>query len=499
MGRLLYKIKRFLTNRLLFPFLKEIYPIGYCRTEPTFCIFPIFPPMKLFDTSIYVARRNALSRAMGQGILFFPGATEQPYNYKGNTYPFRQDSSFLYYFGFAQPGLSGIIDADSGKSYLVGNDADIEDVVWMGPQPTMAERIQQIGADMHIPTLDLPARLKGKEVHYLPQHHADRVFYLAELMGITTDEVRKGHSMSLVRSVIEQRTHKAPEEIEQMEQALYITAAIHTQIRKSVAPGKYEAQIRGIAEGVAFANQSRLAYQAICTIQGQTLHNNEYHRLLKEGDMLLCDIGAESIMGYAGDITRSYPVSPTFSAQQAEIYDLVLKAENESIQAVRTGVRYLDVHLGAAKIIAEGLKQIGLMKGDTDEAVAAGAHALFFPHGLGHMIGLDVHDLEGLGEDNVGYDETVQRSKQFGTAYLRMARKLEPGFVITVEPGIYFIPELIEMWQSEGRHKDFICYDKLGPYRDFTGIRIEDNVLVSNDGPVVLGPPIPKTRHDIER
>jgi Xaa-Pro aminopeptidase len=335
-------------------------------------------------------------------VALFPGATEQAFNYKSNTFPFRQDSSFLYYFGFSQPGLSGIIDADSGKSILVGNDADIEDVVWMGPQPSMSERIQQ--------------------------------------------------------------TH-----------------------------------IRGIAEGVAFANQARLAYQAICTIQGQTLHNNDYHRILKEGDMLLCDIGAENIMGYAGDITRSYPVSPTFSSIQADIYDLVLKAEMTCIEKAKAGVRYLDVHLSAARIIADGLKQIGLMKGDIDEAVAAGAHALFFPHGLGHMIGLDVHDLENLGENNVGYDDTVQRSQQFGTAYLRMARALEPGFVITVEPGIYFIPELIDMWQQEGKHKDFICYDKLDPYRNFTGIRIEDNVLVTTDGPVVLGPPIPKMRSDIER
>lgn len=461
--------------------------------------FPIFRLMKLFDASIYMARRNALLKDMGHGVLFFPGAVDQPYNYKGNTYPFRQDSSFLYYFGFAQPGLSGIIDADSGKSILVGNDADIEDVVWMGPQPAMSERIQQIGADSYITTEALQGWLSGKTVHYLPQHHADRIFYLADVLGKSTDEVKAGHSMQLVHAVIKQRAHKAPEEIDQMEEALYITAAIHTQIRKSVAPGKYEAQIRGIAEGVAFANQARLSYQAICTIQGQTLHNNDYHRLLKEGDILLCDIGAENMMYYAGDITRSYPVSPKFTPMQADIYDLVLKAETESIEAVKTGVRYLDVHLGAARIITDGLKQIGLMKGDTDEAVAAGAHALFFPHGLGHMIGLDVHDMEGLGENYVGYGDTVQRSKQFGTAYLRMARALEPGFVITVEPGIYFIPELIDMWQSEGKFKDFICYDKLAPYRNFTGIRIEDNVLVTQHGPVILGPPIPKTRQDIER
>lgn len=472
---------------------------GERKTYPYNVYFLIFPTMKLFDASIYIARRNVLSKAVGGGVLFFPGATEQPYNYRGNTYPFRQDSSFLYYFGFAQPNLSGIIDTDSGKSILVGNDLDMEDVIWMGPQPAMAERIQQIGADQHINSDALQGWLKGKNVHYLPQHHADRTFYLAEVLGKTTDEVKMGHSIQLVHAVIQQRSYKAPEEIDQMEEALYITAAIHTQIRKSVTHGKYEAQIRGIAEGVAFANQARLSYQAICTIQGQILHNNDYHRLLKEGDMLLCDIGAENRMCYAGDITRSYPVSPAFTPMQAEIYDLVLKAETESIKAAKAGVRYLDVHLGAARIIANGLKQIGLMKGDTDEAVAAGAHALFFPHGLGHMIGLDVHDLEGLGENNVGYDDTLQRSKQFGTAYLRMARSLEPGFVITVEPGIYFIPELIDMWQSEGKFKDFICYDKLGPYRNFTGIRIEDNVLVTTDGPVVLGPPIPKIRTEVER
>lgn len=455
--------------------------------------------MNLFNAAIYAERRRVLAEKVGHGILFFPGATEQPMNYKANTYPFRQDSSFLYYFGFATPGLSGIVDADNCKSYLVGDDADIEDVIWMGPQPSMDARVYQIGAQGHISTGALTEWLKGKEVLYLPQHHADRVFYLADLLGKSTDDIRAGHAMSLVHAVIAQRAHKAPEEVEQMEQALYITAAIHNQVRKSVAPGKYEAQLRGIAEGVAFANNGRLSYQAICTVQGQTLHNNEYHRLLKDGDMLLCDIGAENPMGYAGDITRTYPVSPKFSAQQAEIYDLVLKAEEISIQRVKAGTRYLDIHLGAAKIITEGLKQIGLMKGDADEAVAAGAHALFFPHGLGHMIGLDVHDLEGLGEDNVGYDDSVQRSKQFGTAYLRMARALEPGFVITVEPGIYFIPELIDLWMSEGRHKDFICYDKLDPYRNFTGIRIEDNVLVTKDGPVVLGPPIPKERRDVER
>lgn len=455
--------------------------------------------MKLFDASIYRARRQALMSALGEGVLFFPGAIDQPINYKANTFPFRQDSHFLYYFGFPQQGLSGIIDADNGKSLLVGHDADIEEVIWMGPEPSMQERINQIGAEEYISPLTLQAWLKDRSVHYLPPYHADRVFYLAEVLQKTTDEIKAGHSSALVQAVIRQRTHKGSEEIEQMEEALSITAAIHAQLRKSIAPGKYEAHLRGIAEGVAFANQGRLAYQAICTVQGQTLHNNAYHRKLKDGDMLLCDIGAENIMGYAGDITRTYPVNPKFSAQQADIYDLVLKAETLSIRAIKPGVKYLDVHLGAAKIITEGLQQLGLMQGDPDEAVAAGAHALFFPHGLGHMIGLDVHDLEGLGENFVGYDDSVERSDQFGTAYLRMARALEPGFVITVEPGIYFIPELIDLWQSEGRHKEYIQYDKIGPYRNFTGIRIEDNVLVTEKGHKILGPPIAKKRMEVER
>ena len=453
--------------------------------------------MKLFDAAIYQNRRKALMQAMGSGILIFPGAAEQPMNYKANTYPFRQDSSFLYYFGFSQPGLDGIIDADNGQSILVGEDADLEEVIWMGPQPSMQQRIEQIGAEKSMTHDELAGFVSGRKVQYLPQHHADRVLYLKGLLGGSVEDILQGFSMPLVKAVIEQRTHKAPEEIQQMEEALSFTAAIHHQIRKSIKPGLYEANIRGIAEGVAFACQGRLSYQAICTVQGQTLHNNAYHRKLKEGDLLLCDIGAESTMGYAGDITRTYAVGKSFSQQQAEIYDLVLKAEVDSIKAVKPGVKYLDVHLGAAKIIAEGLQQIGLMKGNVEDAVAQGAHALFFPHGLGHMIGLDVHDLEGYGENNVGYDETVQRSKQFGTAYLRMARALEPGFVITVEPGIYFIPELIDQWQSEGKFTDFINYDKVQSYKNFTGIRVEDNVLVTDNGHKILGPPIPKLRSEI--
>lgn len=455
--------------------------------------------MKLFAPSVYAARRKVLMQAMGNGILFFPGAIDQAFNYKSNTYPFRQDSTFLYYFGISQPGIAGIVDADQGVSILYGHDADLEEVVWMGPQPKLAEKATSIGAEQHASIDTLADVLKGKAVHYLPPYHADRILYLAKLLGKNVEEIQSGHSLPLVKAVINQRSHKAPEEIEQMDEAMAITAAIHNQLRKSVAPGKYEAQLKGIAEGIASASQACLSYQAICTVQGQTLHNNNYHRQLKEGGMLLCDIGSENQMHYAADITRTYPVSPTFTNQQAEIYDLVLKAESESMNAVKPGVKYRDVHLGAARIIAQGLKEIGLMKGDVDEAVAAGAHALFFPHGLGHMIGLDVHDMENLGENLVGYDDTVERSTQFGTAYLRLARELEPGFVLTVEPGIYFIPELIDQWQSENKFSEFIEYSKLGAYRNFTGIRIEDNVLVTETGHRLIGPPIAKDRKSVER
>ncbi len=455
--------------------------------------------MKLFNPTIYIARRKALMQSMGKGMLLFPGAVEQPFNYKANTFQFRQDSSFLYYFGISQPGLAGVIDADTGTSTLYGHDADLEEVVWMGPQPSMAVRASQIGAEKHASIDSLADTLRGKEVHYLPPYHADRILYLSKLLGKSVDEIHSGHSIPLAHAVINQRIIKSADEIAEMEEAMAITAMMHAQLQKSIAPGKYEAQIRGIAEGIAFAAHGRLAYGAICTVQGQTLHNNAYHRKLNPGDMLLCDIGAENQMGYAADITRTYPVNPKFTSQQAEIYDLVLKTETESMAAVRPGLKYKDVHLDAARIIAEGLRQIGLMKGDTDEAVAAGAHALFFPHGLGHMIGLDVHDLENLGEKNVGYDETVERSTQFGTAYLRLARELKPGFVLTVEPGIYFIPELIDQWESEGKFKDFIQYDKVKSYRNFTGIRIEDNVVVTEKGNKLIGPVIPKSRKEVER
>lgn len=436
---------------------------------------------------------------MGSGLLFFPGATNQPINYKANTYPFRQDSHFLYYFGLPTEGYSGIIDVDAGISYLVGDDPSMEDIVWIGPQPAIVDLAASIGAEKVLSISKLESFLTGKPVQYLPVYHADRIFTLSRLLNKSTDEVKSGFSNSLVRAVIAQRSVKSSEEIEQMEEAHVITAKIHEKIRTTIREGLYESDLRGLSEGIAFANQGRLAYQAICTTQGQTLHMNEYHRKLSDGQLLLCDIGAENAMHYAADITRSYPVSPQFTTRQAEIYDIVLNAEESAIAAVKPGVAYRDIHFLAARVVTEGLKAIGLMKGDTDESLAAGAHALFFPHGLGHMIGLDVHDMEDLGEDLVGYSDSIQRSTQFGTAYLRLGKVLEQGYTLTVEPGIYFIPELIDLWKAEGKNSAFIAYEKLDAYKGFSGIRIEDNVLVTESACKVLGPGIAKSRIDIEK
>jgi Xaa-Pro aminopeptidase len=228
------------------------------------------------------------------------------------------------------------------------------------------------------------------------------------------------------------------------------------------------------------------------------LHNHYHGNILQEGQLVLGDFGAQNGMCYAGDITRTCPVSPTFTEVQKSIYEIVLKAEVDSIKACKAGVKYKDIHLDAAKIIASGLKEMGLMKGNVEEAVAQGAHALFFPHGLGHHIGLDVHDMEDLGEQHIGYDAETQRSDQFGTKYLRLGKRLETGNVITVEPGIYFIPELIDKWKGDGMHTDYINYDALNAFRDFGGIRIEDNILINETNSTILGDPIPKTVTEIE-
>jgi Xaa-Pro aminopeptidase len=454
---------------------------------------------RLFDTAIYTQRRQRLAKAIGDGLILLPGNVESAFNYRGNPYPFRQDSSFLYYAGLDLPGLTLVIDAASGEAILYGHEPTMEDTVWTGPQPSLASLAEAVGIDKVAPPDRLVDLLKRGKVHYLPSTRGDNTLLLATWLDRTPREVVGGVSEALIQAVVAQRAIKGPEEIEEMVWAVSLSGRMHVAVMREAEEGMLESELSSIVRGMCEAEQVMPAYGIILSTDGQTLHNHYHGKELQSGQLVLGDFGAESLMHYAGDITRTFPVDRFFTEQQRDIYAIVLEAEEKAIQACKPGVRYRDIHLMAARIIASGLKEVGLMQGDVDEAVAAGAHALFFPHGLGHMIGLDVHDMEGLGEDYVGYAGELARSDQFGLAYLRMARTLQPGYVLTVEPGIYFIPELIDQWQKEGLHKPFINYKALEGYRDFGGIRIEDNVLIDEEhGRVILGEPIPKSIAEIE-
>ena len=421
-------------------------------------------------------------------------------NYSANTYRFRQDSNFLYYFGIKQSGLDAVINLDDGTSTLFGRDATLDDTVWTGPQPTLRELADRAGIERTDAPDQLYKLLDQKEVrvHYLPPYHGSTQIRIAELLNLPVNMVADTASNALIGAVVAQRSYKSDAEIREMERALRITRQMHESVMRRAQPGMREAALAGIVRGLAMAGGGDLAYGIILTKNGQTLHNHHHDNLIEAGDLILGDFGAETAMGYAADITRTFPVSEKFTTQQREVYQAVLEAENKAIERCQVGTPYRDVHQYAAQLMSQRLKDMGLMRGNIEDAVAQGAHALFFPHGLGHMIGLDVHDMEGLGEDHVGYSETIQRSEQFGTAFLRLGRELEAGFVITVEPGIYFIPELIDQWQSAGKFTEYIDYDALQNFRDFGGIRIEDNVLVTEEGPRVLGEPIAKSVAEVE-
>jgi Xaa-Pro aminopeptidase len=452
---------------------------------------------------MYAPRRQRLMQEIGQGLILLPGNEEAPMNYTDNVYPFRQDSNFLYFTGIRLPHLALLLDADKGTETLFGNEPTIDDIVWMGPQPSLHALAQDIGIANVRPFEELAGVLgealgKGRAIHYTPTYRGDQAIRLSEWLSVPVTALQAGASEPLIHAIVRQRAIKNDAELLEIEAALATTGRMHLEVMRKARAGMSESELAGIAAGIAVSGGGQLAYGIILTINGHVLHNHEYHNTLREGQLLLGDFGAETANGYAGDITRTFPVSAAFSAQQRDIYELVLATETNAIHAVKPGVLYRDIHLGAARQIASGLKDLGIMQGDVDEAVAAGAHALFFPHGLGHMLGLDVHDMEGLGEHFVGYRPGLERSKQFGLKSLRLARELEPGFVLTVEPGIYFIPELIAIWEKEGRCKDFIRYDRLASYLGFTGIRIEDNVVVTPEGNRVLGSPIPKTIAEVE-
>ncbi len=457
----------------------------------------------MFAESVYKERREGLRRRMGSGLLLFPGNNESPMNYRANTYPFRQDSSFLYYFGVDSPGFVGLIDVDEDRDYLYGNDFDLDDIIWMGPQPLVRELAARVGIEATGSLGQLADRLNAavnasRRVHFLPPYRVDERERIAEWLGLGMAAVARHASRALVQAVVAQRSEKSDAEVSEIEKALDISARMYETVMSLTRPGINEGEVAGALLGVVGRVNSCTSFPTILSVHGETLHNHYHGNRMSNGDLLVVDSGAESPEHYASDITRTFPVGGRFTPLQGQVYEIVLRAQETAIQAMCPGIRFLDVHLAAARKIAVGLKEMGLMKGDPDEAVQVGAHALFFPHGLGHMLGLDVHDMENLGEDLVGYDETVSRSRQFGLSALRMARELRPGFVLTVEPGIYFIPALIDQWQREDTHGDFINYEAIEAFRKFGGIRIEDDVLVTKDGHRVLGPGIPKAVADIE-
>lgn len=459
----------------------------------------------LFSKETYVQRRSLLQQRIQSGLILLMGNNESPANYPANSYAYRQDSAFLYYYGLHREGLAGVIDVDNNRQYLFGNDVDIEDIVWMGQVESVADMAAQTGVEHSAPMKDLStlvenARRQGRKIHFLPPYRHDIMIQLMDLTGIHPRDQRQQASVELIRAVVDQRAVKTAEEIEEMERASAIGYEMHTTAMRLCRPGVTEQYISGVIEGIARSKGHGVSFGNIVTMHGEIMHGNPSMRPLEAGRLMLCDAGAETNELYCSDNTRTTPISGTFTQRQREIYSIVEECHDLALQLAAPGVKWWDVHFGVARLMVERLKELGLMKGDTDEAVAAGAHAMFFPHGLGHMMGMDVHDMEGLGQIYVGFDDEVRPNpNQFGTNALRCGRRLQEGWVMTDEPGIYFIPALIDDWRKQGHNAQFLNFDKIETYKDFGGIRLEDDILITKDGCRFLGKElIPYHLNDVE-
>ena len=448
----------------------------------------------MFSKKTYTDRREVLRHLVGNGVIVIFGNNESPCNYPANAYyPFRQDSSFLYYFAQNRDGLVGVIDCESGKETLFGDDIDIEDIVWYGSVDSVKDMASQVGVANTAPMAKLKevcddAKAKGRKVHFLPPYRHDTKIQIMDLLGIHPSQQKEAASLELINAVVKMRSVKTAEEIEELERASRIGYMMHTTAMKLVRPGVTEKYIGGQVDGVAHSLGAHESFATIFSQHGEIMHGNPSMALLEAGRLALCDAGAETINNYCSDHTRTMPVSGKFTQKQRDIYTIVEECHDLALELAKPGMKYFDVHLAVCRHMTVRLKELGLMKGDVDEAVAQGAHAMFLPHGLGHMMGMDVHDMEGLGQIYVGFDEeTRPRLDQFGTNCLRMGRRLQEGFVVTDEPGIYFIPALIDDWKASGHCKDFLNFDLLETYKDFGGIRIEDDILITNDGCRFLG------------
>ncbi len=456
----------------------------------------------MFQSEVYIQRRKILCEKVSSGIILFFGNDESPMNYPDNPYHFRQHSSFLYYFGIDIPSLAAIIDVDNQRQILFGDDFTIDDIVWRGSQPTIAERALQCGIQETLPMVKIYSILKEaqasrKHIHFLPPYRHENKIKLLRFLNIRPDEVNLNASSELVKAVISQREIKSQVEIEEIERAVDLSVDMHRTAIQIARTGMTEAQVAARVHEIALAENCNISFPIIATINGQTLHNHSHSNILKEGDLFLLDAGAETQLHYAGDLSSTFPVSKQFTEIQKVIYQASLKAHEAAVSTIAPGVLFKNVHLSACRSIASSMKELGLMKGDVDDAVAEGAHALFFPCGTGHMMGLDVHDMEDLGEVWVGYDGEP-KSTQFGLKSLRLAKELRPGHVFTIEPGIYFIPELIDLWKSEGRFNDFFNWKEIEKYRNFGGIRNEEDFVVTETGYKQLGKVKPKTIAEIE-
>lgn len=446
----------------------------------------------MFAKETYIRRRARLKKDMGHGLLLFLGNREVGMNYLDNNYQFRQDSSMLYFFGLDYSGLAAVIDIDEDKEIVFGNELTIDDVVWMGTQPTIKEKSELVGVHDTLPLGDLAgyiarAKSKGQEIHFLPPYRGDHNVWLQELLGLNPAEQAAKASVPFIKAIVAQRNHKDAEELAAIEEAVDISTRMHLEAYRIAKPGVHEAQVAAAVQRIALAEGSGISFPVIATVHGHVLHNHGYIHTLRDGDIFLLDAGAENHDHYAGDLSSAFPVGEKFTERQEIIYNLHLASFQAALDKLAIGEPFRNAHVAAAATIVEGMKDLGLMKGNAMDAAESGAYAIFFPCGLGHMMGLDVHDMEGLGEQYVGYPEGVAKSKQFGFKSLRLARPLEEGFVFTIEPGIYFMPELIDMWHAENKFTEFINYDKIEEWKGFTGLRNELDYVMTKDGARLLG------------
>ncbi len=458
----------------------------------------------MFDALTYKKRRAALRERMTSGLVLLLANNEAPANYPDNTYKYRQDSSFVYFLGHSLPGYAAVLDIESGEEIFFGDDVSMDDIIWMGPQPTVKELALQVGIEKVQPMSQLRAVIrgalsKGRKVHYLPPYRFDNMMWIEEITGVHTSLVKRNASLELIKAVISLRSVKEACEIVEIDNACNVGYEMHTTAMKLCKPGVSEQYIAGVLEGIAASYGRMTSFPVILSQHGETLHNHDHSGILEIGRMMLTDAGAELMNYYCSDHTRTVPVGGKFNSRQRDVYSIVLAAHDRALDLAKPDVTYQYVHVEVCKVLAQGLKDLGLMKGDVNEAVAAGAHALFMPHGLGHMMGLDVHDMEDLGQIYVGYDDEVRPSTQFGLASLRMGRKLKEGFVITDEPGCYFIPALIDKWKAEKINTDFLNFDAIEKFKDFGGIRLEDDILITANGSRFLGDKrIPITISEVE-